>query len=646
MASNDLVDRVTLYQGRLDNPQDTKNTEQSKDVYPLNHFLDMDVDGGTGGVSVPKKEAPHALRTGTIVGGAPLVQDNITDQKEDIGVPSKQENRHPTTSGTVVGPTAPVRVTAQGDRDTPNLKEQEQMRQDSSTKIHTGPPGNSAGVPSVHTERSSSPNASFKATMLPQHLAQSVRGSGSERTNPLRIYRGASSTSGTSRATGSSLHIAQNTQESGSFLPYNPLETTRHAEPSWEARCLPISRPSDDSRIAEPQDQGNMPSGSRPLQGRELDARVGRGGGRGWGQRRGQVTAPGWDVGLDRQKPWKRGNGWKGSASGSRNGSMSDKQGQQAPVKPSSTPEQNPELLSESTIRELEETIREKDEQISQLKGTISHLHQREGDPPKSDRELAIGFSDVAHSIDQLVLQYCVTPQNPDIKSYSPELRASFDKSSCQPDKHLRSGHKMKMISSVLARLLCDLVFDGLRSDLVGSRQTTGAVKLVVNKLKGTLYQRDRWRAVTVGLLTTGDDFMRAFNERVDRITVELAALLSALAPSEDDSSRRVDALRAIVRQTSKLAVEVRKQTDKISLDHKTPGSPYDPQCMEDMSCCHPPAVLVELRATVQIQIFPAIVRRPCGWDEHSQIEPTVVLKAKVMAEPPPREVYPEDNWQ
>lgn len=70
-------------------------------------------------------------------------------------------------------------------------------------------------------------------------------------------------------------------------------------------------------------------------------------------------------------------------------------------------------------------------------------------------------------------------------------------------------------------------------------------------------YQHDRWRAVTVGLLTSGDDFAKDFNERVGRITGELGALLSILAPSEDGNGRRMDALRVIVEQTSKLAVEV-----------------------------------------------------------------------------------------
>lgn len=108
-----------------------------------------------------------------------------------------------------------------------------------------------------------------------------------------------------------------------------------------------------------------------------------------------------------------------------------------------------------------------------------------------------MGFSGIARSIEQLVLQYCYTPKDPDIESYCRELREKIQQSSCQPDKHLRSGQKVRLISAVLARLLCERVFDGLKSDSVGSRETTKAVQLVYSKLNGTRKcsnRYSRWR--------------------------------------------------------------------------------------------------------------------------------------------------------
>lgn len=56
---------------------------------------------------------------------------------------------------------------------------------------------------------------------------------------------------------------------------------------------------------------------------------------------------------------------------------------------------------------------------------------------------------------------------------------------------------------------------------------------------------------------------------------------------------------------------------------------------MEDVSCFYTGAELVERGATIQIQIFPAVLRRSCEWDGQTPTPPAVVMKARVTAESP-----------
>lgn len=60
------------------------------------------------------------------------------------------------------------------------------------------------------------------------------------------------------------------------------------------------------------------------------------------------------------------------------------------------------------------------------------------------------------------------------------------------------------------------------------------------------------------------------------------------------------------------------------------PGSPFIPEHMEDMSCLLEDEELVG--ATVQIQIFPAVLRHCCESDGNLSAVPGVVMKARVIA--------------
>lgn len=141
----------------------------------------------------------------------------------------------------------------------------------------------------------------------------------------------------------------------------------------------------------------------------------------------------------------------------------------------------------ESVNTELEAIIREKEEQIFELKATISRLHQREGEPPKDDNYFATGFTDIACDIEQWVLQHCQrTSNDPGFWSLTPELQVLVSEVAHEPEKHLRSGHRMRTISAVVARLLYYLFFDESTSGLVGTRETTQALQLVRSKLQGT----------------------------------------------------------------------------------------------------------------------------------------------------------------
>lgn len=76
--------------------------------------------------------------------------------------------------------------------------------------------------------------------------------------------------------------------------------------------------------------------------------------------------------------------------------------------------------------------------------------------------------------------------------------------------------------------------------------------------------------------------------------------------------------------------LQIRKQSDNIYLDPIVPGSPFISEHMEDMSCLLEDNELVG--ATVQIQIFPAVLRHSCESDGNLSKQAGVVMKARVIA--------------
>lgn len=310
---------------RQDSTQDKKNTEQPKQEQLL-LSLDTDFDGGTGGVLVPNEERPHTPQTDTLLNGAPPVRKNILDQNCDTGVPNKRENRQPTTSESAVGPTAPVKVTAQEDRDTPKLKEPQQIRQNPSSEISTGPPCNSASAAHVQSEISSTPNASSRDTGPPLDKAQIVRESVSERPNTRRIQHKTPTPNASPRPTRTPIYTERNILGGGLFPPQTSPKAMRPTTPSQELEELSTRRPSDDSERLEPQGQGNMSPKNRPLRKRRQGENVRQGAGR---SPLPVVPEPSERVGSDRMRAGGRGKGGRRRDSSPRNGSMSDRRGQQ-----------------------------------------------------------------------------------------------------------------------------------------------------------------------------------------------------------------------------------------------------------------------------------------------------------------------------
>lgn len=121
------------------------------------------------------------------------------------------------------------------------------------------------------------------------------------------------------------------------------------------------------------------------------------------------------------------------------------------------------------------------DEQISELKETISRLHQRDGDPTKADSYFATGFSDIACAIEQWVLQHCLGgPVDPDVGLRPTELQESLCMVSCEPEKHTGSN-RVRVVSAVVAQLLSRRVFS---SPFPGAPETAQMLQAVALKLE------------------------------------------------------------------------------------------------------------------------------------------------------------------
>ncbi|KAL0636259.1 hypothetical protein Q9L58_004716 [Maublancomyces gigas] len=284
----------------------------------------------------------------------------------------------------------------------------------------------------------------------------------------------------------------------------------------------------------------------------------------------------------------------------------------------------------ETKNTELKTTICEMDEQILGLK-------DRDGDPTKPDSHFATGFSDISCAIEQWVLQHCPCgPTDPDIGSQSTELQELLGMASCEPEKNIGS-HRVRVVGAVAAQLLLRRVFS---SRFPGAPEAAQMMQDIMSRLEsqGTFYQCQRWRALTMSVLAKGDDFEEGLAVYVDCVTEDIGALLSILSPPKPDNPRREKGLRDIVEQAVKLTIEIHKQPDLIFLSQVLPGSPYSAECMEDTSCNHTDSELEEGMATVKIQMFPTVLRRPCALDEDP---PAVVMRAKVLAELPSRGEVP-----
>lgn len=147
-----------------------------------------------------------------------------------------------------------------------------------------------------------------------------------------------------------------------------------------------------------------------------------------------------------------------------------------------------------------------------------------------------------------------------------------------------------------------------------------------------------------VNLIVQWKDFQEVTSTTAHNLATEITETLQTLIanlsiPHKPASTARTRKLKALVEQATKLAVEFQQEPSTFSFSYFAAGTPCIESHMSDAKCGREDKEMEDSGSRVIITVYPAVVRSACVTGEE-----VVILKARVVASPPPAPPAPSEE--